>query len=183
MGVHYASGAGHNVLQVGTFFPDRPYPVQSTPKYPGWQRPDGIAPIHVQRLDATGGLVVVDANRCYAETDRWVRRVDWTSASLTVRDEVTLEEGGRDILMFRWHLGTTETLAVTGSDDAHVFTVQWSDARMLLAADQAVEVQSYKAPDATVTGKQDHQHMCVRVQTRAPANALRIVTTIQPMDP
>ena len=183
MPVHYSSGAGHNILQVGTFFPERPYPVQQAVKYAGWQQRHGVAPITVRKLGATGGWVSIDASRCYAEVAQWVREVEWTAAKLSVRDAVTLEDGKKDVVLFRWHLGTGEEVAVAGSHDGRYVTVRWADAHMKLEANEPLTVETYKAPDATVSRKTDQQHVCVQVASRAPVESLRLATTVRPIVP
>ena len=180
MGVHYASGAGHNVLQVGTVFPKRPYPVQSRADYPGWQRPKGIAPIAVDRLDAAGGAVTVDAGRCYAETERWRRRVEWTGKSVTIRDEVKLKPDKANVVLFRWHLGTDQSVEISGERTA--VTVKWPDAKMTLEASQPIEVTQRKGPDATLTGTRDHQHTCLEVRSRQALTEFRLMTNVTPRE-
>ena len=181
MGVHYASGAGHNVLQIGTMFPDRPYPVQKRADYPGWQRAGGQAPLILRRLDADGGSVLVDLRRCYAELKQWHRDVQWTAKQLIVKDDVKLADGKKDVILFRWHLGTGEEATITGKDRS--FTVTWPDAEMKLTADQPLTVRQQKSPDATVTNRQDHQHTCVEVTSASPVAALELSTTIKPKAP
>ncbi|MFH1742839.1 MAG: heparinase II/III family protein [bacterium] len=178
MGVHYASGAGHNVLQVGTFFPERPYPVQSTPYYSGWQPPGGIAPIAVHRLDEKGGSVLVDCSDCYPDVEKWMREVEWTGRELTVSDEVALKEGTQDIIVFRWHLGTDQVLNIKGKGKE--IEVSWSDAIIRLKGREALEVRQYKAPDATVTSKEDNMHTCVEVKTQELVTEVSIITKVRP---
>lgn len=177
MGVHYASGAGHNVLQIGTFFPERPYPPQSRADYDGWQKAGGIAPITVHRLDGDGGSVWVEAGDCYEATEKWLRHVEWHTEELIVRDEVVLKSDREEVVLFRWHLGTDVNLDIVR--DAEEIAAEWTDARLCFRADRPVEVRQYKAPDSTVTSQQDHMHTCLEVTTREKENRLSAVTRIE----
>ncbi len=181
MGVHYASGAGHNVLQIGTFFPARPYPVQSTAQYAGWQRPHGTAPITVQQLGPNGGAVMIAAAACYADVARWDRHVQWDRARLTVRDEVTLAAEKKEIILFRWHLGTNRPVDVAGAGQSVVLS--WPAATMTLAADGPLEIEQGSAPDSTLTGSEDNRHTCIQVRSRSAVHAIRIDTTVEPTTP
>ena len=178
MGVHYASGAGHNVLQAGTFFPKRPYPVQKRADYAGWQRPRGIAPIQIERLDAQGGAVTVDASRCYAETERWQRNVTWTAKALTIQDEVHLKPGKKDVVQFRWHLGTDQPVDV--STEGTSARVRWPDAEIRLEASEPIHVRQYGAPDATVRRSDGPRHTCLAVRSAQPVTTVRLVTRVGP---
>jgi hypothetical protein len=177
MGVHYASGAGHNVLQVGTFFPKRPYPVQSRADYAGWQRARGIAPITVARLDEQGGAVTVDGSRCYAETKRWQRHVTWTAGTLTVRDDVELKPGTSSVVLFRWHVGTDRPVEIAGKGSPVL--VRWDDVQMTLEAGEPIEVSQRKAPDATLGTGQDHQHTCLEVRSGQAVRAFTLSTEVR----
>ena len=180
MGVHYSSGAGHNVLQIGTVFPKRPYPVQQHADYPGWQRRRTVAPITVERLDERGGAVSVDATRCYAETERWQRKAEWTATSLTVCDEVKLKPGKPAIILFRWHLGTGGAVEIAA--DAASTTVRWPLAEVRLSADAPIDVRQYTGPDATLVGTKDHQHTILEVRSREPVPGLVLTTRVQPKE-
>ncbi len=176
MGVHYSSGAGHNVLQVGTFFPKRPYPVQKAAAYAGWQRRRGVAPLEVRQLGADGGVVIVEAGRCYEETERWRRHVEWDVGSITVRDQVVLKPGKTDVVLFRWHLGTTAAVEITTQGVST--SVQWADATMRIESDAPINVVQVKAPDATIGRGADHRHTCLEVRSRRPVTKMGLVTTV-----
>jgi len=178
MGVRYASGAGHNVLQLGTFFPARPFPVQTTAEYAGWQRPHAIAPITVERLAPDGGSVTVSAGDGYTDAARWERHVQWDRTRLTVQDEVTLVAAKKEIVLFRWHLGTNKPVDLAGTKDA--MTLSWPAATMTLEADQPLKIEQGSAPDSTLTGSDDNQHTCIQVQSRSAVHAIRINTTVEP---
>jgi hypothetical protein len=180
MGVHYSSGAGHNVLQVGTFFPLRPYPVQTTPRYQGWQRPKGVAPIEVRRLDRQGGSVAIDATGCYADVDLWRREVDWTRDQLTVRDRVRLKAGNPGVILFRWHLGTGQDVKILNEGPAAV--VRWDAVLMRIIGNEPVEVRQYKSPDSTVGPREDHQHTCLEVRTGRQVNGASLTLTVAPSE-
>ena len=58
-------------------------------------------------------------------------------------------DGTKDIILFRWHLGTGRTVKLTPGADGTV-TVAWPDARLTLTASADVDVTRDKAPDATL---------------------------------
>jgi hypothetical protein len=178
MFVHYQSDAGHNVLRIGTFFPEEPYPMFGhDTQYEGWQRKGCVAPIEVRRLNDAGGAVVVDATRCYPALEHWYRTVEWSADELTVEDDVQLEEGRQEIVLFRWHLGTEDEVEITA--DKRSVDVHWADARIRFTADAPVSVRQFKAPDATVTGQDDRQHTCLELRSQAPVGSLHVTTRIQ----
>jgi hypothetical protein len=167
LGSHYQSGVGHNVLQVGSALPDK--------------RP---APITVHRLDAAGGDVTVDPTACYPGIGRWLRRVTWTADGVTVADDVALDDGRRDTILFRWHLGTTEAAALAGEGKA--FTLRWTGAEMALEASSPLVVSQEPLPDATLGSRSrdaqegDARHTCIVVRSREPVAALRLTTRVTP---
>jgi hypothetical protein len=95
---HYDSVWGHNVLEVGSDL----YPKKTD------------APITVNRLDATGGDVVVDAGQGYPQVSRWTRQVSWDAGQVEVSDTVELKEP--EAVLFRWHLGSEQPLAIVPKD-------------------------------------------------------------------
>lgn len=176
--VHYQSDAGHNVLRLGSFFPSKPYPIFGyATRYEGWQKRGCVAPIEVRRLDAAGGSVVVDATRCYAALERWHREVDWSNDEMTIHDDVRIRDGGQDIILFRWHLGTEQDVAITA--DGRSAEVHWADARIHISADSALSIRQFKAPDATVTGEDDRQHTCLEVQSAGAIGSIRVTTVVR----
>ncbi len=172
MGVHYASGAGHNVLQIGTYFPKRPYPIQSQGLYEGWQKAGCVASIQVEQLNSQGGHVIVDGSACYDGVDTWRREVKWTSAGIKITDRIKLAAGKLETILFRWHLGTaTEVeISIPGSS----VNVNWIDASAQFAANHPLVIRQYKAPDATVTSKEDHQHTCLEVLSQNKVQELTV---------
>lgn len=90
----YDSVVGHNVLQVGGEIHPR-------------RRP---APIAVNRLDASGGDVTIDAGAGYANVERWTRNARWDADVLTVTDEVVLRSP--DVVVLRWHLGSQQPFTI-----------------------------------------------------------------------
>jgi hypothetical protein len=163
----YASGVGHNVLQVGDALPER-----------------RESPISVRRLDATGGDVTVNPTKCYDHVKRWQRTVQWTAEELVVGDDVALEPGRDDVVLFRWHLGTTEPVAITGAGQE--FTISWADAAIRLQGSAPLLVSQEMLPDNTLAppaGRQqgpDHLHFCIIVRSRDAVNALKLTTTVRP---
>jgi hypothetical protein len=94
---HYDSVLGHNVLQVG----DTPASTK------------GVAPISVDHVDAEGGTIRVAAGASYPQLAFWNRQVNWTVDEAKIVDEVKVSEGKQKLLL-RWHLATTETAEITG---------------------------------------------------------------------
>jgi hypothetical protein len=161
---HYQSVVGHNVLQVGS---------ETGRK--------AEAPMVVHALNARGGDVTVDAARCYDGVKVWRRRVRWSSKSLAVTDEVALEDGKEDVVLFRWHVGTPDTVAVRGGGRRH--TVQWADATMRLEGSAALEVTQEMLPDNTLGPRGEGVeplHTCVIVKSSGKVRGLRLKTTVAP---
>jgi len=93
---YYDSLIGHNVLQIGDeILPPRKNSV----------------PITVNRLDETGGDIVVEAGTSYPQATRWTRKVVWNASEMKVTDTVELREPSA--LQFRWHLASEQPLAIT----------------------------------------------------------------------
>ena len=171
------SPLGHNVLQTGASMPSRPYPMGPVSD-PGWQRRGGIAPIDVHRLDDRGGSVTVDASDCYSSAETWLRAVKWAAGELTVQDEVELESGLEDVILFRWHLGTRNEVDVSASGRSIV--VRWKDAVMRINGSVPLEVHQSRMPDATLPKSEDTLHTCIEVRSKEPLGALRLTTSVRP---
>jgi hypothetical protein len=183
MHVEYSTGVGHNVLQLGTNIPANPFQPEKPPPLPGWQQRRAIAPVSVHRLDAKGGDVTVSCESGYENLIRWQRRVTWRTECLTVSDDVVLAEPKRDIILFRWHLGTANTATMQG--DTNRWEVKWPDGKMVLKADSAISVSQVQLPDNTLlghVGTEDpgNNHTCVVVQSCEPQAALRLETEVHP---
>ena len=183
MMTHYSSGVGHNVLQLGTEEPEEASDTGKTVSHPGWQNRGGVAPIAVTRLDADGGNVTVDGTACYDGLTRWTRHVVWDKDDFTVTDEVVLAEGAEQVILFRWHLGTEEGVAISG--DGKSYTVSWPDASITLTGDAPLTVTQVRLPDNTLQGHDGSEdaknfHTCVVVQTHEPVSGLQMTTQASP---
>jgi heparinase II/III-like protein len=183
LGSHFASGVGHNILQLGMHLPDESDAVPGHVWHPGWQKRGGIAPLTVQRLDTQGGEVVVNGTRCYDDLARWRRCVKWTADELTVIDNVTLKEDREDIVLFRWHLGTEESVTIEAAGE-HV-TVSWPEAVMRIDATTALVVSQEMLPDHTLAGHTgeedpDNAHTCLVIHTRETMSAVDFTTHVLP---
>jgi Heparinase II/III-like protein len=183
MMTHYTTGAGHNILQVGTAFPEATAEAGKVVKLPGWQKPGGVAPITMKRLDAEGGEVAFDGSSCYDGVRQWNREVSWNAASLDVADTVSLSEGNTDIILFRWHLGTEDAVTIEGEEKA--YTVTWSDAELTLEGSAPLTVTQTPMPDNTLDGHSGDEdpgnvHTCLVIQTAAPCTALTLKTRVTP---
>ena len=180
MATHFATGVGHNVLQLGTAFPETKGDAGEYVWFPGWQKRRGVAPISVERLDETGGDVSVDGTACYDGLTRWFRRVTWDSGVLTVKDDVALK-GGEEVVFFRWHLATEREVLIEGKDTQ--FRVTWDGVEMALEATSAIRVTQGLLPDHTLAGhtgadEPGNTHTCVVVQSREPVKGLALTTRV-----
>lgn len=176
LNVEYSSGAGHNVLQIGTFFPPKPYPPQKAALYDGWQQRHALAPITVDRLDRDGGSVSLVVTNGYPAVRLWQRQVQWSAERLAVCDEVALKAGKEDVILFRWHLGTGDEVDV--SKDGRTTVVRWKEATMRLTASEPIEVVPRQRPDATLASKEDHMHTCLVVRTAGAVKGLKLETIV-----
>ncbi len=181
MMTHYTTGAGHNVLQLGTAFPESKADAGKLVQLPGWQKNGGIAPITVQRLDASGGAVLADGTACYDGLEKWHRTVTWDAERFVVNDEVALANGAKDVILLRWHLGTEEEVAIEGEDTA--FTVTWPDAALLFEGSVSLQVEQRPMPDNTLRGhtgedEPGNEHTCIIVWTAEPCGAFSLRTQV-----
>lgn len=182
MMTHYTPGIGHNVLQLGARLPDQQAQAGELVWLPGWQKAHGVAPISVQRLDASGGEVTVDASACYDGLERWVRRVTWDRTELSVRDDVKTTEEKPEVILFRWHLGTETDVTIEG--DLQRYAVSWPNADMTFVSSAPIAVTQTKMPDNTLAGHTNGEeptniHTCVVVQSTAGVQDFSLVTAIR----
>jgi hypothetical protein len=179
MMTHYTTGVGHNVLQLGTAFPEELADAGQLVSLPGWQKRGTVAPIMVHRLDADGGDVTVDGTDGYEKVYQWLRRVRWTAGGVAVQDDVTLVDGEQDIVLFRWHLGTRAQVNISGSGQE--FTVEWPDALLRLTGSTDITVTQVTLPDNTLEPPDDAEphHTCVVVQSTEPCSAFALNTKVR----
>lgn len=176
---HYATGVGHNVLQIGVAKPERKGDAGEYVWFPGWQKRGGVAPITVNRLDNEGGEVAVDGTACYDGLTQWSRTVTWNTDQLSIVDQVSLAENARDIILFRWHLGTESPVTISGEGAS--WRADWPGAHIALEADKLLIVTQSPMPDHTLAGHTGEEaptnvHACLIVQTAAPESALSLTT-------
>ncbi len=162
----FASARGHNVLQLGDALPKR-----------------AVAPLTVHRLAADGGDVTVDATAGYAGLTCWRRRVTWTARELTVADTVEFAADRREVLLFRWHLGSGAPVAIAG--DGTRFTVTGAGVTLVLAGSAPLLVTQELMPDNSVVARDwddpapDHLHPCVVMRTATPVERLTLTTCVR----
>lgn len=174
---HYSSSVGHNVLQIGDVAPRAPKVPGEFVRPSGWQKSKGIAPITVCQMNEAGGDIFLDGTRCYEGLQHWHRRVAWTSEQLTVTDDVSLEETAEEIILFRWHLATSQEVRITGEDKR--FTTHWADATIIFEGSEPLFVSQKKLPDHTLeSNQQDHLHTCLVVYSAQKVNALKLKTQV-----
>ena len=102
---------------------------------------------------------------------------------MTVTDEVRLSHDKKDVVLFRFHLGTETNAAITSKNGLH--TVTWPDAEMAIHAMKPVAVTQVKMPDHTLKGHNGdvdpkNFHTCVIVQSTEPCNEQVLTTHINP---
>ena len=181
MGAEFASGVGHNVLQLGAAEP-HPVDAGTTLVLPGWQPMGVVAPITVKRLDASGGDVTVEVTTGYDGLKQWSRHVAWTANNMTIQDHVELADGRSDVVLFRWHLGTNSEAAVA-QQDAQTWQVKWPHASLALKASAPLQVAAVKLPDNTINtvsddGTPDIPHTCIVVQSAQPTSQFDVSTEV-----
>jgi hypothetical protein len=181
---HMASGAGHNVLQLGAASPEGlQVPIGGIPTLPGWQKESAIAPITVNRLDRDGGEVVVDGTAGYDHLDLWRRNVNWSSDQIKVADEMVLAKGHDDVVLFRWHLGTHQPVQLGGEGKS--WRIEWPDARIKLIASAPIHVDQQLMPDNTLPGhtgedKPENSHTCLIVRSSDAVAGMTLATEVEP---
>lgn len=180
----FQSGVGHNVLQLGAAMPEADEHFHGgTPT--GRQKERTIAPLAVERLDVGGGRVIVDGAQCYDGLTRWRREVEWTAGVMTVMDEVVLAEKRREIILFRWHLGTDAHVKLDG--EGMRWTAEWPAALITLGASAPIVVSQTSMPDHTLksvawdAGIDAYpRHICLVARTGAPQNSARMSIRVVP---
>jgi len=100
-----------------------------------------------------------------------------------VNDKVVLSEGKTDIILFRWHLGTTQPVKI--SERENRCEVTWPDAKLTLKADAPILVTQVRLPDNTLEGhigskNTDNHHICIGIQTRERRTTLMLDTEVRP---
>jgi hypothetical protein len=177
----YASGRGHNVLQLGN---QPPLKKGSVPVVPaGWQKIRAVAPITVHRLTARGGDLVVDGTAGYDGLKRWRRQVTWTLGQVEVDDTVQLANAQPQVVLFRWHLGLTRNPRMVIEKNG--VCVRWPGIQVSMAADSPLDIAIEPMPDHTLCYRKwddqrpDHLHACLVVKTASPVKHCRITTLAQ----
>jgi len=176
---HYASGAGHNVLQIGRGQPETPHHNSDWRTPTGWQDRGVVAPVSVERLGLEGGDVTVTIGDGYGGLQQWQRRVEWDARALRVRDEVALAAGHEEFVLFRWHLGTGQEAQI--ETNGKTATVRWPGATITCRADSGLVVEQTKMPDHTLYADQhDHEHTCIIVSSAQKLGSLSLHTEVVP---
>jgi hypothetical protein len=186
----FSYGTGHNVLQLGTEMPDAPPGGEIHPPARGWQLSQYHAPIvnptmTSRALNGAGGTVSLDPSECYEGVAKWLRTVLWDCDHLEVTDDVELDGDDVDIVLFRWHLGTDETVAISCENTTH--TVAWSDAVMTITAGTPLIATQEAMPDCTLRvlseGEDHNLHTCIVVQTTESVRQAQITMQLSSPDP
>lgn len=180
---HFASGAGHNVLQIG-LAQVAPEGAKSSGRLPlpGWQKIQTVAPILVRRLDDAGGEARVDGTLAYDGLARWFRNLRWSASELAVTDSVVLAEGGCEVLLFRWHLATSAKVAIEGQGKE--FIVRWPGIAMRINGSVALTLAQEERENHSLGLREWDEptpyprHTCLLVRTAGPETALTLTTAL-----
>ncbi len=192
--LHYDSVAGHNVLQVG----DTP----SSTK--------GAAAIQVDQVSPEGGVIRVSAGASHPQLSSWNRTVNWNVGEAKIVDEVKVSEG-KQKLLFRWHLGTTEAAEISGSGGEYRIKVpagrmefpgwigSWNrrgtppsepdivetpEIVLNITSDRPVRVSQEQGLDHLFKFRiQEHRHTTIVVEVEEPADSWRVETGVTSVSP
>ncbi|RYD38732.1 MAG: heparinase [Verrucomicrobiaceae bacterium] len=170
---HYRSVAGHNVLQVGNAAPGD---LKGDVMRASGQILDVAhrsAPITVERMDASGGSVSVDASGCYAATEKWVRQATWDSEGVAVKDEVILRKA--DHVTFRWHLAApADALPIMEDGSIRIGGIGVS-----YGADAPVTATVEAMPGFDPRLDKAAGHACVVIRSKEPVKSMTITSRIR----
>lgn len=177
----FSSGVGHNVLQLGTLPPPKSGNAGDTFALAGWQQQGVVAPITVEKLDAAGGNVTVEITSGYDGLASWKRNAAWDANRLAVHDLVALQAGRKEVVLFRWHLGTNDEVTIKQESPMN-WTAAWPNVRVSIEATTPIVVSQTKLPDNTINSvsdddKPDAMHTCLVVQSTEPATVFDLSTT------
>ena len=177
------SGLGHNVLQLG--LPAVPVSDAETGlspgsrwKPPGVQSPGVVAPITVRRLDSQGGSLYLDIRSGYPNLRMWRRNVEWNADEIRVEDEVELCGVVPQIIGFRWHLGSPDSVHLSRS--GRIWIAKWAECDLAIESAADLSVTQESCFDNSVENREwddpnpDHLHVCLHVRTAEPAMGVRI---------
>lgn len=185
----YDSVRGHNVLQVGE--------TQRTKK-------EIDAPFTIKRLDAAGGEIEVEAAAAYPGVASWLRQVAWDTRQVKVVDQVKMQDGKADKLLFRWHLGSEKPAVIKNEGNRWQLEVpagkiefpgwigDWNHEALpkpekdivetpaitiVITADRPISVTQAPYIDHTMKFRaRYHKHTTIEVQSAGPTASLRCET-------
>ena len=171
IGRSFASGAGHNVLQLGREWPEAYMEERAVT---GWLKRDTPAEIQGVRLGADGGEITLSIQPSgYAGLQSWSRSFRWDAdAHLTVHDEVRLSSPAH--VLFRWHLGSNEHVDIE-SRGPRAALVRQGQTAIRIEADQELRIEAtpWPGPDETIG-----QHRCLAVSAAQPVAGLSLSTIV-----
>ncbi|MBN8215573.1 MAG: heparinase II/III family protein [Spirochaetes bacterium] len=155
----FACSESHSVIQ--------------TPSGPKRLKQGVRATLSIERMDASGGLLRIDASGCQPEVKSWQRRLAWTAEGrVTVVDEAELLEGKRaGDEWFRWQTGALQAPRIAGS--GKLWSATWGSNRLDLEADRPIAVSSVRWTSALLK-----EHFAVVVKAAEPGVALRLSTVV-----
>jgi hypothetical protein len=97
---------------------------------------------------------------------------------------VNLEESSeKQIILFRWHLGTDSEVETRGDEGSE--RVIWEDAEIVFEASSPIHVTQVRLPDHTLAGhdsseKPENVHTCVAVRSAEPVSSFFLRTRVSP---
>jgi len=184
LATHYASGVGHNVLQVGLVAPENAGNAARLHPPRGWQRAKAVVPLVVHSLNRLGGEVEFDAAQAYEGVLKWNRHVSWDASTLRIGDTVVLHPNEPEVVLFRWHLGTSEAVSISSLPGEIV--ASWNGGCVRMKSECQLDVSCQMMPDHTLTmrfpelGHEDVDalHACLIVRTRESVAEVSIETIV-----
>lgn len=171
---HFASGMGHNVLQLGLAAPAGTSR-DEVQALAGWQHRGATAPITVYRLDDTGGDILVDGTAGYDGLRRWHRTITWDADHVTVADTVVPAQS--EIVLFRWHLATQEANMIATDTG---WEIRWPNAVMTFTADAPLQVTQEPRENHSLAQRAWDDptpyptHTCLIVRTTGAVGAVKL---------
>ena len=169
IGRSFASGAGHNILQLGAHWPEAYMHQRSIS---GWQRRDTPVELVAHSVSAEEGKVemLIDPTG-YDGLERWHRLCSWNrDADLVVEDTVALTHP--NTVLFRFHIGVEARLKV--KDDLCIVANLGRD-NLKVKSDVKItaELQPWPGPSEDIG-----DHLCLVVRSAEEIRELRLVSQV-----
>jgi hypothetical protein len=172
IGRSFASGAGHNVLQIGREWPEAYMAERQTR---GWQIRNTPVEVGGVRLGAAGGRVEMEIDPTgYGGLQAWLRTCEWGGEARTrIEDVVVLSRD--EHALFRFHLGARAEPQIGGAGSARV-AAEWEGAQIVFESDQPIvaELVDWPGPSDEIGG-----HVCLEVRPERPVRTWKLGTEVR----